>query len=151
MKDVLPYLQNLSAVAFFLLGVATVVVWLRHRDQTLLFLGLAIVLLSLVSIVGRVTAATHINPPLAAELSLLGFMSSGYALLLYRNSLIPLKRAWRVIALVAIATSTLAYEVARAFSAPGSLIAWAAVALVVTWSATVLEPIVRFWLVARGA
>jgi signal transduction histidine kinase/CheY-like chemotaxis protein len=149
-KDVLPYLQNLGAVAFFLLGVATVVVWLRHRDQSLVFLGLAIVLLSLVSIVGRVTAATHINPPLATELSLLGFMASGYALLLYRNSLIPLKRAWRVIALVAIATSTLAYEVARAFSAPGSLIAWAAVALVVTWSATVLEPIVRFWLVARG-
>jgi signal transduction histidine kinase/CheY-like chemotaxis protein len=149
-KEVLPYLQNLSAVAFFLLGVATVVVWLRHKDQSLVFLGLAIVLLSLVSIVGRVTAALHINPPLAPELSLVGFMASGYALLLYRNSLIPLNRAWRVIALVAIATSTLGYEVARALSAPGSVLTWAAAVLVVTWSATVLEPIVRFWLVARG-
>jgi signal transduction histidine kinase/CheY-like chemotaxis protein len=148
--EVLPYLQNLGAIAFFLLGVATVVVWLRHRDQSLGYLGLAIVLLSLVSIVGRLTAAFQINPPLAAELSLIAFMASGYALLLYRNSLIPVKRAWRVIALVAIAMSTLTYEMARAFSAPGSVLTWAAAGLVVTWSATVLEPIVRFWLVARG-
>jgi hypothetical protein len=40
-KEVLPYLQSLSAIAFFMLGVATVVVWLRHRDRSLLLLGMA--------------------------------------------------------------------------------------------------------------
>jgi signal transduction histidine kinase/CheY-like chemotaxis protein len=149
MKEVLPYLQNLDAIAFFLLGVATVVVWLRHRDRSLLFLGLAIVLLSLVSLLGRITAVLNVHPPLIGELSLVGFMASGYALLLYRNSMIPLKRGWHVTALVTIAATTAAYEAAQALSAPKSVLTWAVGVLVLAWSATVLEPIVRFWLVAR--
>jgi signal transduction histidine kinase/CheY-like chemotaxis protein len=148
-KEVLPYLQNLGAIAFFLLGVATVMVWLRHRDRSLLFLGLAIVLLSLVSLLGRITVVLHINPPLLAELSLVGFMASGYALLMYRNSLIPLNRAWHAAALVAIASSTIAYEAAQALSAPKNVLTWTLISVVVVWSATVLEPIVQFWLVAR--
>src|ERR1700681_1915217 len=137
-------------MAFFLLGVATVVVWLRHRDRSLLFLGMAIVLLSLVSLLGRVTAVLQVNSPLLTEVSLVGFMASGYALLLYRNSVIPLKRAWHVVALVAIAASTVGYEVAQALSAPTIVLSWAVIVLVLVWSATVLEPIVRFWLVARA-
>jgi signal transduction histidine kinase/CheY-like chemotaxis protein len=150
MREVLPYLQNIGAIAFLMLGVATVVVWLRHRDRSLLFLGLAIVLLSLVSLLGRITAVLNFNPPLVAELSLVGFMASGYALLRYRNSMIPLKPVWHVTALVTIATSTIAYEAARTLSAPTIVMTWAVVALVLAWSATVLEPITRFWLVARG-
>jgi signal transduction histidine kinase/CheY-like chemotaxis protein len=148
-REALPYLQNLSALAFFMLGVATVVVWLRHRDRSLLFLGLAIVLLSLVSLLGRITAVLNINPPLLPEVSLIGFMASGYALLLYRNSMIPLKRAWHLTALVTLAATTVAYEIAQVLSAPKTLLAWAVAVLVLGWSATVLEPIVRFWLVAR--
>src|ERR1700694_984427 len=150
MKEVLPYLQNLGAIAFFLLGVATVVVWLRHRDRSLLFLGLAIVLLSLVSLLGRIAAVMNLSPPLLTELSLVAFMASGYALLLYRDSLIPLRRAWHVIALATIAATTVAYETAQALSAPKSVLTWAGLMLVLAWSATVVEPIVRFWLVARG-
>jgi len=149
-KEVLPYLQNLGAISFFVLGVATVVVWLRHRDRSLLFLGLAIVLLSLVSLLGRITAVFNLSPPLLGELSLVGFMASGYALLLYRNSMIPLKRAWHVTALVTIAATTVAYEAAQAFSAPKNSLTLAGVVLVLAWSATVVDPIVRFWLVARG-
>ena len=100
MTEILPYLQNLSGIAFVLLGVFTIAAWLRHRDHSLLYLGLAIVLLSLVSLVGRIAAVTNINPPLMSEISLVAFMASGYALLLYRNSLIPLRRAWLVAALV---------------------------------------------------
>jgi signal transduction histidine kinase/CheY-like chemotaxis protein len=147
--EILPYLQNLSAIAFFLLGVATVAAWMRHRDQSLLFLGLAIVLLSLVSLVGRLTVVAKINPPLLPEISLIAFMASGYALLLYRNSLIPLRRAWLVAALLAIAAGTVVYEAAQALSAPKGLLGLTGIVLVLVWSATVLEPIIRFWLVAR--
>jgi len=35
-------------------------------------------------------------------------------------------------------------------SAPTSVLLWVAVALIVAWAGTVIEPIVRFWLVARG-
>src|SRR5882672_2129741 len=149
MKEALPYLENLGAIAFCLLGVATVVVWLRHRDRSLLFLGLAIVLLSLVSLLGRITVVLHIGSPLLAELSLVGFMASGYALLMYRNSLIPLGRAWQAAALVAIASSTIAYVAAQALSAPKVWLTSTLIAVVVVWSTTVLEPIVQFWSVAR--
>ena len=145
----MPYLQNLSAFAFVLLGVATVAAWLRHRDRSLLFLGLAIVLLSLVSLLGRIGAILNVNLPLLAGLSVIGFMASGYALLLYRNSMIPIKRAWHVAALVTIAATTVAYLAGQALSAPKGLLTLAGLALVLTWSAMVLEPIVRFWLVAR--
>src|ERR1700674_5424247 len=122
MKEVLPSLQNLGAIAFFLLGVATVVVWLRHRDRSLLFLGLAIVLLSLVSLLGRIAAVMNFSPQLLTELSLVAFMASGYALLLYRDSMIPLRRAWHVIALATIAATTVAYETAQALrSEPGRI------------------------------
>src|SRR5258708_6475107 len=77
-------------------------------------------------------------------------MASGYALLLYRNSLIPLRRAWLVAALRAIAAGTVVYEAAQAFSAPKGLLGLTAIVLVLVWSATVLEPIIRFWLAARG-
>ncbi len=150
MTEVLPYLQNLGAIAFFLLGVATVAAWMRHRDHSLLFLGLAIVLLSLVSLVGRLTVVAKINPPLLPEISLIAFMASGYALLLYRNSLIPLRRAWLVAALLAIAAGTVVYEAAQALSAPKGLLGLTGIVLVLVWSATVLEPIIRFWLAARG-
>jgi signal transduction histidine kinase/CheY-like chemotaxis protein len=148
MKEVLPYLQNLSALAFVLLGVATVAAWLRHRDRSLLFLGLAIVLLSLVSLVGRIAAIAHVDLPLVPQISLIGFMASGYALLLYRSSLIPIKRAWSLAALVAIAGSTAAYEAAVALSASKDFLAVAVSVLVLVWAATVIEPIVRFWLAA---
>ena len=148
--EILPYLQNLSAVAFVLLGVFTIAAWLRHRDHSLLYLGLAIVLLSLVSLVGRIAAVTNINPPLMSEISLVAFMASGYALLLYRNSLIPLRRAWLVAALVAIAASTAIYVAVGALTVSKGLLGVAVLGLFVSWSATVVEPIIRFWLAARG-
>jgi signal transduction histidine kinase/DNA-binding response OmpR family regulator len=149
-REVLPYLQNLSAIAFVLLGAFTVAAWLRHRDHSLLFLGLAIVLLSAVSLAGRLSAIANTTVPGLTEISLVAFMASGYALLLYRNSLIPLKRAWLVAAFVAIAASTLAFEAAEHLAAPASILGIAGFGLVLGWSATVLEPIIRFWLAARG-
>jgi signal transduction histidine kinase/CheY-like chemotaxis protein len=148
--EILPYMQNLSAIAFVLLGVFTVAAWLRHRDHSLLFLALAIVLLSLVSLVGRITAVTNLNSPLLPAISVIAFMASGYALLLYRDSLIPLNRVWRVGAFVAIFASTAIYVASGALSAPKGVLGAAVVGIFVAWSATVVEPIIRFWLAARG-
>ena len=62
MTEVLAFLQNLTTVAFVLLGVAVGIAWARHRDRSQGFLALAIVLLSLVSLLGRIP--THIAPTL---------------------------------------------------------------------------------------
>src|SRR5258708_5027608 len=64
MKDVVSFLQNLDALAFVLLGVATAVGWTRRRDRSLLWLPLALVLLSVFSLLGRLAAPLHLTLPL---------------------------------------------------------------------------------------
>jgi signal transduction histidine kinase/DNA-binding response OmpR family regulator len=151
LKEALPYLQNAGAIGFVLLGVATAVGWARRRDRSLGFLALAIVLLSLVSVLGRIPAGYA--PPLLPQVSLLLFMGSGYALLRFRGSLIPLPRKWHYVAVIAILAASAGYLAAQTLvatrAAPPSLLTAAAIALVLIWSATIVEPIARFWLVAR--
>ena len=92
MKDVLTFLQNADAIAFAVLGAVTALVWAKRRDRSLGFLALAIVLLSLVSLLGRIPAA--FTPPLPPQLSLVAFVGSGYALVRFRGSLIPVSPRW---------------------------------------------------------
>jgi len=151
LKDALLYLQNAGAIAFVLLGVATAVGWARRKDRSLGFLALAIVLLSLVSLLGRIPAAY--SPPLLPQISLIALMGSGYALLRFRGSLIPLPRRWHVAAVAAIVVASVGFIAAQglvaASVAPVTLQTGAAIVLILVWSATIIEPIVRFWLVAR--
>ncbi len=154
MTQILAVLQNVTTVAFVLLGLAVGMSWTRHRDRSLGFLALAIVLLSIVSLVGRVPALLHFTPPLLMETTLILFVGSAYALLRFRGSLIPLPRAWHVAALAAMVGGIALYLTARfvggAAAASTQLQTVAGLVLVIVWAAVVLEPIVRFWLVARG-
>jgi signal transduction histidine kinase/DNA-binding response OmpR family regulator len=154
MKDVVTLLENIDAVAFALLGVATAVGWARRRDPSLLWLAVAIVLLSLVSLLGRIPVLLHVTPPLLPQISLLVFMGSGYALLRYRASLIPLPTRWHAVAAAAMASASVAYFAAQALAAarlaPAAVHTGAVIALILIWSAAIVEPIVRFWLVSRG-
>ena len=113
MSQVLGVMQNVTTFAFVLLGVATGVSWARHRDRSQGFLALAIILLSLVSLLGRVPQALHFTPPLLMELNLILFVGSSYALLRFRGSLIPLPRAWHVAAVVVMVAAIAIYLVAR--------------------------------------
>ena len=85
-----------------------------------------------------------------SELSVVAFMLSGYALLLFRHSLIPLsfKARARVAALCVAATLPIAVLVIF----PNAPI-WLALAIVIPWIAVwigaIAEPVVRFWLVSR--
>ena len=149
MKDLVPYLQDAVAIAFVALGLATAISWLRRRDRSLGFLALAIILLAAVSGVGRLQVHLPFTLPLLSQLSLVGFMGSGYALLLYRDSLIPLPRRWRVAAIVSLVAVSGLFFAAQAASSDKTTLAIAGIVLVLIWCACVGEPIVRFWLVAR--
>ena len=151
MKEALPYLQNAGAIAFVLLGVATAVTWARRRDRGFGFLALAIVLLSLVSLLGRIPAGY--TPPLLPQITVLILMGSGYALVRFRGSMIPLPHKWHAAAVAAILVASAGYlgvqGLVATHKAPLSLQTGAAIVLILVWSATIMEPIVRFWLVAR--
>jgi signal transduction histidine kinase/DNA-binding response OmpR family regulator len=148
--SVLAFLQNLTTIAFLLLGAAIVISWARHRDRTQGFLALAIVLLSLVSVLGRIPALLHFTPPLLSEIDLLLFVGSAYALLRFRGSLIPVSRAWHASAVGAMVVGLVLYFGAQLVGASARLQTVAAFVIIAVWGATVLEPIIRFWLVARG-
>src|SRR6266849_6577561 len=147
-------MQNVDALAFVLLGVAVGIGWARRRDRSLGFLALAIILLSSVSLLGRLPTLLHFTPPLMSEISLIAFVGCGYALLRYRASLIPLPNRWHAVAVVAVTAAGGAFVLARYLAAakaiPAGAEAAAAIALIVVWSAIVVEPTIRFWLVARG-
>jgi signal transduction histidine kinase/DNA-binding response OmpR family regulator len=153
-KAILPFLENVSALAFTALGLATAIGWARRRDGSRGFLALAIILLSVVTLVGRIPDLLHVTPPLVSQITIVGFMGSGYALLRYRSSLIPLSRKWLVGATVAVVAATAGFLAAQAAvaagAAPLSLETTAAIPLIVIWFAAVGEPTLRFWLVARA-
>src|SRR5258708_18422978 len=101
-------------VAFVLLGIATAIGWIRRREKSFGWLALAIVVLAVVSLLSRLPALLHFTPPLLNELSLVGFMVSGYAVIRYRGSLIPLPSRWHAAAIVAMVAASGAYLAAKA-------------------------------------
>src|SRR2546426_574721 len=149
MNDLVGVLQDAVAVAFVALGVLVAIGWLRRRDRSMGFLALAIILLAAVSGLGRLQAHLPFTIPLLGQINLLGLAGSGSALLLYRDSLIPLPRRWHAVAIASFAAASVILTVAQAVSASNSILTIVAVVWVLIWCACVGEPIVRFWLVAR--
>jgi signal transduction histidine kinase/CheY-like chemotaxis protein len=153
MQGFIAFMQNADAIAFIVLGVAVGFGWARRRDRSLGILALAIVLLSLVFLLGRIPALLHFTPPLLSEVSLVAFIGCGYALLRYRSSLIPIPNRWHAAAAVAVAAAGGSFIALRYLAAtigiPTIIESVAAIVLVLVWSAIVVEPIIRFWLAAR--
>src|SRR2546421_8844284 len=150
MSDLVRYLQDAVALAFVALGVLVAIGWLRRRDRSMGFLALAIILLAAVSGLGRLQAHLPFTIPLLGTLNLIGFAGSGYALLLYRNSLIPLPRRWHAVAISSLAAASVFLIAAQTLSVGKTASTIVAVVWVLIWCACVGEPIVRFWLVARN-
>jgi len=150
----LQIVQAAVSLSFLALGVFTVVDWLRHRERSRGYLALAFATLGLTSGVGQLNTLTgyRLDPPLG-DLALVLFMASGYALLLFRDSFIPLSRRLQVGALVlTLAATAFALVVALPSDPhhrPSALQSVATIVLVVVWSACVIEPIARFWIASR--
>src|SRR4029077_15642852 len=103
---------------------------------------------SSVTLLARLPAVLHVTPPLLQQLDVVLFMASGYALLRFRGSLIPLPRRWHVGACISMLAASGLFFIAQAAAWPGAMRVLGLV-LIAIWSASVIEPTVRFWLVAR--
>src|SRR6266566_3404648 len=148
-NPILGYLMDAVAIAFVLVGIVTAAGWLRRRDPSLGFLALAIILLAAVVGEGRLQAHLPFTVPLLSQVTLLGFAGSAYALLRYRDILIPLPRRWHVVAAVSLAAASVLLLGAQALGASRDVVLGIAVAWILIWCVCVGEPIVRFWLSAR--
>jgi signal transduction histidine kinase/CheY-like chemotaxis protein len=142
-------LETAGMIAFGVLGIATAANWLRSRDPAGGFLALAIILMSAVTLLGRLPSLIHFTSPLLNPIEVVLFMASGYALFRYRGSLLSLPRRWHVATVSAMAAASGAYIAVQARGANHAVLAGVALILVVVWSASVGEAVVRFWLVAR--
>ena len=149
----LQMVQAAVSLSFLALGVFTVVDWLRHQERSRGYLALALATLGLTSVLGQLNALTGYRVPAVGGLTLVLFMASGYSLLLFRDSFIPLSRRLRVGALVLTVTATafalivtLPSDPHQQPTAPQSV---ATIVVVLVWSACVIEPIVRFWMASR--
>jgi len=149
MSELVVFLANLSAIAFLILGIATVLEWVKRRDSTLRWLALAIVLLSAVVLAGNVAKLVTPATPLLNQVSLLCFTGSGYALIRYRAAAIPLPRRWHVTAITTMVAASGLYIGAHWLTSSKAWLAATGVALVLIWCVAVGESIIRFWLAAN--
>jgi signal transduction histidine kinase len=151
--EALQLLQYVVAAAFVGLALVTCVDWLGKRDAARGYLSLAIGLLAMVTVLGRLQAI-GVRGPAVTDLSILAFIGSGYALLLFRGCFIPLSGRTHLLVvaglgLVAVLPLIVGVPVQPGPS-PTPLQTAALLALVLGWSACVAEPIIRFWLASLG-
>jgi signal transduction histidine kinase len=141
-----------STVAFCVIAALTIRDWLATKDTTRMYLALAIGCLAAVSLLGQAAKLVgHWFAGVNSVLTITIFLGSGLALLLFRDSVIPLARRTRQMVILVVAATAL-LEIALQLMGAGAPKALQLVGLfgfVLVWSGCVGEPSVRLWLAAR--
>ena len=154
MPTVLVVLQLAIEVAFALLAIRTIVGWLQQPDRRHGHLAIALVSLALLILLSPVFATSGLTGQLLTDVGVVLFLTSGYGLLMFRDTFVPF-RPWTTrlltAALVAAAVAAIAVELpGNLESAHTPLQTLVVVAIIGLWVYCILEPIVTFWLAARG-
>jgi signal transduction histidine kinase len=154
MTELLLVLQLAVALAFGALAVRSTASWIRQTDRRHGYLALALGSLALVILISPLLGGAGSEPQVLTDLALVLFLVSGYALLMFRDSLVPFSsRTRRLIAAVIglVAVFGIVVQVPAEPQRPhGPLQMIALIAVLVVWSLCILEPIVRFWQSAKG-
>lgn len=141
-------------IAFVALALLTLADWIRHRDRQRVWLVVALVSLSGLAVVAPVAAAIGLKGELVVDGSILLFIVSGYALLMFRDSLIPLGIRVRAAVTAAVAILAILAMIADLSSNPAvprSPFQLAVTALIVIgWVLCVAEPIFRLGISSIG-
>jgi signal transduction histidine kinase len=149
MSDLLSILDWAIPAAFMLLTAAAFVDWIRHRDSRHAYLALAFGSLMTLILVSSALNRTGFLGQLITDLALVAFLLSGYALLMFRDSFIPLGRVMRR-AVSGVIVAAAAVGVAAQLSADPHhqdtpIQTAVVVAVIVTWALCVLEPTYQLW------
>jgi signal transduction histidine kinase len=151
---VLAVLPLAIEIAFVLLSVAMLADWLSHRERRRGYLALAFGSLTLLVLIAPSLSESGPYGRLLIDLGILLFLLSGWALLMFRDSFIPLGASTRrFVGLVIVLVAALAIfvQLPTESQAPhGALQTIALAGVLITWSICVGEPIVTLWLASRG-
>ena len=151
MTQALAVLQWAVSAGLAMLGLLTLVSWLRHRGRSRLYLALAVGLFGLLAVLGQVTQAAGTARMPVTVISLALLMGSAYAFLLFRHSLITVGRRalglWTG-AVILVTAAAIVANLGEATSRPVHLALTADLILVLAWCAVVGESIVKLWRVS---
>jgi len=141
-------------VAFVLLTVAMLADWLSHRERRRGYLALAFGSLTLLVLIAPSLSDSGPSGRLLTDVGILLFLLSGWALLMFRDSFIPLgANARRLVGVVILLVAAFAIFVqlpTDAQASHGALQTIALAAILAAWGICVGEPIVTLWLASRG-
>jgi diguanylate cyclase (GGDEF)-like protein/PAS domain S-box-containing protein len=147
-------LSHSVSAGFIALGLASLIVWLRHREPTRARLAAALGLLGATACFGELNGLGWRLPRVAVVLSLLAFLGSGAALLALRSLFMPLSARVRLgvsAAVVAVAAlNVVAVFLGSSTSTVTPLSAAAGLSAIALWAACVAEPAIRFWQASKG-
>src|SRR6266550_490390 len=154
MSEVLPLVQLAIELAFSLLAIRTILSWVRQPDRRHGHLALALASLAVLILLAPVLGGTGQAAQALTDLGIVLFLVSGYGLLMFRDSFVPFG-AWprRLIttAIVLVGVAGVALQLPSNPESPHTpLQTLELVAIVGLWAFCILEPIVTFWLAARG-
>jgi signal transduction histidine kinase len=154
MPELLLVLALAIEVAFAILAIRTVVSWTLQPDRRHGYLALALGSLAVLILVAPAMGGATAGSQLATDIGAALFLSSGYGLLMFRDSFIPyatLTRRALTAALVVAGLFAIALQLPANPDSPHSALQTLVLATIVgLWVFCILEPIVTFWVAARG-
>ena len=154
MTDLLLVLQAAIAVAFGLLAVRTAVSWIRQPDRRHGYLALALGSLALLILIAPGLGGSGAETQALTDMALGLFLLSGYSLVLFQDSFLPLAARTRRLLTVGIVLVGVLAVAAQLPADPHRshtpLQSIALGMLLVTWVLCIIEPTIRFWIAARG-
>ncbi|MDQ6847677.1 MAG: ATP-binding protein [Candidatus Dormibacteraeota bacterium] len=154
MTQALAALQWTVAVALFVLGMLTVVDWLRHRGRTRRYLAAAVGFLGIIALLGRAGRLSGVAAVILGAVSIFLLMASALGFALFRHSLIPMRR-WALSACVAGVGVVTAVAIAvnldpTTSTNPPPFAVAIDIALLFSWCVVVGAAIWRLWRVSGG-
>jgi PAS domain S-box-containing protein len=150
-SQALTVLQWAVAAGLLALGVLTSVDWLRDRGRSRRYLALAVGLLGVLAILGQIGNLSGVGAVLFAAVSIVLLMTSAFAFVLFRHSLVPmpaLALRTRALAVALVTAAAIAANLGPATTNPGAVALAIDVLLLLTWCAVVGESVVRLWRVS---
>ncbi|TMF40136.1 MAG: hypothetical protein E6I27_01120 [Chloroflexi bacterium] len=154
MADLFLLLQLAIELAFSALAIRTIVSWIRQPDRRHGNLAIGFSSLAALILLAPTLGGSGRSAQLLTDLVVVLFLVSGYGLLTFRDSFVPFRPMTTrliTVAIVVVGLADIALQLPASPDSPHTpLQTLGLVATIGIWAFCVLEPIVTFWIAARG-
>src|SRR6185312_9276053 len=143
-------LAVLIEIAFVLLSLIVLLDWLRRPEPRRGYVALAFGSLAILILIAPGLGQPSPFAELATDIALVLFLTSGYALLRFRDCFIPLGPRVRTAATLLLVAGIAARLPAQPQAPHSAFQSVVLIAILVAWVLCVGEPVFRMWAASRG-